>query len=107
MSRVFSRYVFGADELLKRFANAGSVSFWLHLWRDADWIGRSLHAAPNERFAELSIGDGLHPNYWSDSRVWKKVVALMQASDSGTVAELVNGWATPEWTDSDSSSRMA
>jgi hypothetical protein len=101
MSRVFSRYVVRPDELLKRFGNAGSVSFWLHLWRDADWIGRSLHAAPNERFAEASVGDGLHPNYWSDSRVSKKVVEFMQASDSGTVAELVSGWSTADFTESE------
>lgn len=99
MSRVFSRYVFGPDELLKRFGKAGSVSFWLHLWRDADWIGRSLHAAPNPRFAEASVGDGLHPNYWSDSRVSKKVVEFIQASESGTVAELVNSWSTADFTE--------
>ena len=52
-------------------------------------------------FTEVSVGDGLHPNYWADSRIWAKLIALMVAQESGKVGELTREWATRELTDSE------
>ena len=101
MSRVFLGHVLTPNQLVEIYSRSRPVSFWMHLWRDSDWIGRSLHMESTFNFTEVSVGDGLHPNYWADSRIWAKLIALMVAQESGKVGELTREWATRELTDSE------
>lgn len=101
MSHVFPGYVLTPNQLLEIYSRCRPVSFWMHLWRDSDWIGRSLHLQSTDSFAEVSVGDGGHPNYWADSRIWEKVIALMEAQESGKVTDLTHDWVTRELTDNE------
>jgi hypothetical protein len=99
MSHVFPKHILTPSCLLERYSKNRSVSFWMHFWRDSDWIGRSLHIGPSVNFAEVSVGDGPHENYWADPRVWTKLIALIELHDSGTVTASAHEWATRELTD--------
>jgi len=101
MSHVFPGHILTPDQLLDIYSTSRSVSFWMNLWRDSDWIGRSLHMASTDNFAEISVGNGLHPNYWADSRIWAKLIALMEAQESGKIDELTHEWSKKELTDSE------
>jgi hypothetical protein len=76
MSRVFPRRVKAPTEIASRFEKHGTALHWMNLWRGEDWIGKAL-CAGGPRFGESALGAGLHPNYWSDERVWMTVSVLL------------------------------
>src|SRR5205823_2626368 len=67
---------------------------WINLWRDADWIGRAVGASRAARFAETSLGNGLHSDYWGDSRCWSAIVAYLRAVAEGSLNTLASDWAS-------------
>ncbi len=95
MSWFFPRRVVTPVGLLTQLDEQKIVSFWLNLWRDADVVGRSLNVAAvvkqqeqAQRFAEMSLGNGTHTDYWADARSWQAVVAYLQAASDGSIATL-------------------
>jgi hypothetical protein len=80
LSRIFARQIHTPDQLLAAYSETGTVLFWANLWRDRDVIGRELKPAASDRFAETSIGDGVHWDMWHDRRVWKSVDELLSVS---------------------------
>jgi hypothetical protein len=93
MSWFFPQRVVTPERLLTQLNEQKIVSFWLNLWRDADVIGRSLNIkaaaeqqGPAQHFAEMSLGNGTHTDYWADSRSWWAVVEYIQAASDGSIA---------------------
>jgi hypothetical protein len=94
MSRVF-KDVHSPAELLRIYQNSGSVECWLHAYRDADVIGRSLLLGTEKGYIECGLGHGPHWNYFSDVRLWRRMAALLQADskdDYREFREAVAAW---------------
>ncbi len=97
MSWFFPNCILPPEQLLDQFEARKLVNSWANMWRDADFIGRALCGPAartgSARFAETSLGDGTHPDYWSDPRCWRAVLRYLDASAAGTVAMLASEWA--------------
>lgn len=76
MSRIFPSLVSTPAEIISHFDAHGAAPQWINLWREEDWIGTAL-GATGPRFAESSLGPGLHANYWSDERLWTAVSRMV------------------------------
>jgi pimeloyl-ACP methyl ester carboxylesterase len=76
MSRVFEN-ISSPAHLLRGYRASGSVDCWVHAFRDADVIGRSLSLGVEEGFIECGLGRGPHWNYFSDARLWKRMIAVV------------------------------
>jgi hypothetical protein len=89
LSHIFPRQIRTPDRLLAAYSETGTVLCWANLWRDRDVIGRELKPAAADRFAETSIGDGVHWDMWHDRRVWTRVDELLGVS---SFASLQTAW---------------
>lgn len=85
LSRIFGGHVRSPKELLECYTNSAVVSFWVHMWRDSDLIGRGFFEQsippfrePTCQFTESSLGEGPHRNYWSDVRLWGVVLCFIR-----------------------------
>ena len=74
----------------------GRIVTWVNLWRDRDWIGRELHLPSTSRFAETSLGDGPHEDYWGDARAWHATVQCLDAAATGELERLSAAWSGRE-----------
>jgi len=79
MARVFPGVVDCPAAFMARYREAGTLECWLHAYRDSDIIGRSLGAVSEMGYIECGLGDGPHWNYFSDPRLWNKLIALLRA----------------------------
>jgi hypothetical protein len=78
LSHLFPDSIFSPGKLVETFQKNKIVVDWVNLWRDADAIGRGLEPDPPQaNFAETSLGDGPHTNYWNDPRFWDCVARII------------------------------
>jgi hypothetical protein len=104
MSWFFPDRIHSAAQLRDEYRHRRLVSSWANMWRDADWIGRSLGessvAESTARgYAETSLGDGTHADYWADPRCWETVVAYLQSSADGSMDDLTAMWGRGDTTE--------
>lgn len=85
------------------YLNNEIVTGWVNLWRDADVIGRILMPeSVLPTFAEVSLGDGPHSDYWNDPRLWDRVAKVIrwltegQQVPLGTAIEASQGMTEDE-----------
>lgn len=100
MSRIFSSLVRTPTAIISQFEAQGAAPQWLNLWREEDWIGKAL-GATGPRFAESSLGPGLHANYWSDERLWI-AVSRMVLQPSTDIRAFEAAWTLIPLTDKES-----
>jgi hypothetical protein len=53
---------------------------WVNLWRRRDPVGKKLNIGKSA--AQYCVGNGGHPNYWSDSKVWQAVACEGLGTDT-------------------------
>jgi hypothetical protein len=92
LSRVFPLHVHTPAALADHYFKGTLVDFWGNLWRDRDIVGKELGLDNTSRFAEKSLGDGRHSNYWCDERLWESVNSIIQAAGTGNFASLSDAW---------------
>jgi lipase (class 3) len=68
LSRAFPSSVQAAPQLSETMCERVR---WINFWRRRDPVGKKLNIGGSA--VQYSVGSGGHPNYWSDSRVWKAV----------------------------------
>ncbi len=98
MSSLFPGVVKTPAELSSAYAETGRVSQWVNMWRDCDVVGRDLCDSGLNGLSEFSLGAGGHPDYWSDKRLWGKVIAILQTPVT-EIPECVRAWRERELTD--------
>jgi hypothetical protein len=91
LSRVFSGIIPRPEDVA-----CSRPLFWANLWRDRDYIGRALRPQDNDHFAERSLGDGGHANYWGDSRLWRVMYDLLLALNNSRMGELKRSWTNEQ-----------
>jgi lipase (class 3) len=67
--RVFPTVVKGPHQLSEEITPRAR---WLNFWRAADPIGKALDTEPGKS-VQYCVGNGTHPDYWSDGCVWNAV----------------------------------
>jgi hypothetical protein len=97
MAKVFPGFIQSPAALLEKYGQ-GTVSFWGNLWRDRDIIGRALAPGVSPNFAERSLGDGPHWNYWEDDRLWLRITEILRALDTRDTVKIGTAWIRPDLT---------
>jgi hypothetical protein len=77
MAKAFPRVVSSSGSIATRILSSSGIRNWINLYRDADYVGRSLRVERFENFSEKSIGDGGHADYYSDQRFWRAVLDVV------------------------------
>jgi hypothetical protein len=85
MARGFPSVVSTGQAIGSRILGSSRVQHWINLYRDADYVGRSLKVGNSPAFSENSIGDGGHANYFSDARFWRAVQDII-SSPAGEIS---------------------
>jgi len=98
LSYVFPDDIPTADQLLSAYDSKSTVTFWGNLWRDRDIIGRQIQPTVQSKFAEKSLGDGVHWGMWRDWLVWLAAHELANLNAAG-LQELKRSWADDELND--------
>lgn len=96
MSWFFPSRIHSPEQLIGEFERRNINFSWANMWRDADIIGRALKVTSGKRFAESSLGNGTHADYWADARCWQAVVNYLRAMTDQTLETLIMGWNAPE-----------
>ena len=92
MSWFFPSQIYRSEQLLDEFERRDLVFSWANMWRDADIIGRALKVPSGKRFAERSLGNGTHTDYWADARSWRAVVDYLRAGTYASLQTLTTDW---------------
>ncbi|MDD5169062.1 MAG: hypothetical protein PHN75_09605, partial [Syntrophales bacterium] len=79
LANYFPGRINSPESIARFYKKSGIVTGWVNLWRDADVIGRILMPGSTlPIFAETSLGDGPHSNYWNDPRLWNRVAQVIR-----------------------------
>lgn len=81
LAHLFPGAIKSPTELAHLYQGSLNAVGWVNLWRDADAIGRDLRPEPAPPlFAETSLGDGTHVDYWRDLRFWNRIAQVILRS---------------------------
>lgn len=77
MYAFFPNDIVSPEEFERSLLDTTAVWGWVNIWRDSDYVGRSLLGRSEGKYCEFSIGSGGHGRYFSDQRVWRALNHLL------------------------------
>lgn len=98
MARAFPPIVPSSEKIASQIFAQSRIRQWVNVYRDADYIGRSLRINRVPGFYEASIGDGGHTGYFSDVSFWTAVLNLVWSKSSLTPSKppLLSAASSPD-----------